>query len=131
MRDPIRVLVADESRAIRLLLTSLLRDDARFVVVDDVASGTAVRARLDEVDLVVLDVVLEDGDAFTVIHDIRRHAPGVAAVVVAAVDPPYLRAEAMAHGAHGYFTHATDPHVLLAGFEQAVESASRERDAAT
>lgn len=122
MQKPIRVVVADESRSVRLLLTSLLREDERFDVVAEVASAAALGDRIDEADLVVLDVVLEDCDGFTVIEDLRARTPQVAAVIVAAADPPYLRAEAARRGADAYFTHRTEPGELLDGLAAATIS---------
>jgi len=122
--NPIKVLLADESRAVRLLLASMLRDDGRFDVIADVATGAETLQRCGEADLVVLDLVLQDTDAFTVMDDLRLAAPQVPIVIVAAVDPPYLRAEAATRGAAGFFTHSTDPDDLLEGFAQAARRAS-------
>ena len=124
MPNPIKVLVADESRAMRLLLASLLSDDDRFDVIADVASGAETIERCHEVDLVVLDLVLQDADAFSVIEEVRAGAPHLPIVIFAAVDPPYLRSEASARGAAGYFTHGTDPFELLDGFAAAVQQTS-------
>jgi DNA-binding NarL/FixJ family response regulator len=120
---PIKVLVADESRAVRLLLTALLRDDARFEVVGDVASSAAVARHAEHVDLVVVNLALEGSDGFAVVEELRASAPHVATVIVAEVDPPYLRAEAETRGARGYFTHSMDPAELLDGFANAVGAA--------
>ena len=124
MPNPIKVLVADESRAVRLLLASLLRDDARFDVIFDVATGAETIERCREADLLVLDLVLQDTDAFAVIENLRAAAPRLPVVIFAAVDPPYLRSEADARGAAGFFTHGTDPADLLDGFAAAARRAS-------
>jgi DNA-binding NarL/FixJ family response regulator len=117
--NPIKVVVADESPTVRLLLASMLRDDARFEVLADVATGAETLEHRDEADLVVLDLVLQDTDAFSVIGELRVAAPELPVVIVASVDPPYLRAEAMNRGAAGFFTHATEPAELLDGLVQA------------
>jgi DNA-binding NarL/FixJ family response regulator len=122
---PIRVLVADESRAVRLLVTSLLREDARFAVVGDVETGADVLARAADADLVVLDLVLADTDAFALIQQLRSAGPQAAAVIFASVGPPYLRGQAAAQGAAGYFTHDTDPSVLLDELAAAAGGAER------
>jgi DNA-binding NarL/FixJ family response regulator len=121
--DRIKVVVADESRAIRLLLASMLREDGRFQVVADVSTGAETVERCREADLVVLDLVLQDGDGFSVIENIHAASPRLPVVVFAAVDPPYLRAEADARGAAGYFTHGTDPALFLDGLAVAAERA--------
>lgn len=116
---PIRVFVADESRSVRLLLSSLLDEDERFTVVGEESSGGAVLARCEEADLVVVDLVLSDMDAFTLIDELHARRPGLPIVVYAAADPPYLRDAASARGAAGYFTYETDSAILLAGFAAA------------
>ena len=121
---PIRVLVADESRAIRLLVTSLLRDDDRFAVVGDVSTGAEVLERAPETDLVVLDLVLTDTDAFSVIQQLQTSPREPSAVIFTAVGPSYLRSQATAQGAAGYFTHDTDPAELLDGLASATSNRS-------
>jgi two-component system cell cycle response regulator CtrA len=118
--NPIKVLLADESRAVRLVLASLLREDGRFDVVAAVATGAETIERCGEADLVVVDLVLEDIDGFAVIESLHATAPHLPVVIFAAVDPPYLRSEANSRGAAGFFTHRTDPAELLDGFEAAV-----------
>jgi DNA-binding NarL/FixJ family response regulator len=120
---PIRVLVADESRSLRLLVTSLLSDDDRFTVVGDVASGAEVLERAPETDLVVLDLVLADTDAFSLIGQLHGSTGQPSAVIFASVGPHYLRSQATAQGAAGYFTHDTDPAELLEGLVSAAKRA--------
>ena len=118
MPNSIKVVLADESATTRLLLASLLEEDGRFEVIADVSSGAAAIARRADADLVVVDLVLEDADAFSVIDDLRAVAPELPVVIVAAVDPPYLRHEAEARGAAGFFRHTADPTALLDGLAE-------------
>lgn len=124
MPNPIKVLVADESRAVRLLLASLLRDDGRFDVIADLATGSETIEHCRDADLVVLDLVLKDTDAFSLLEDLRAEAPRLPVVILAAVDPPYLRSEDDAGGTAGFFTHGTDPAELLDNFAAAARGAS-------
>ena len=123
MSDRIRVLLADESQAVRLLVASMLRDDARFDVVAEISSGAEALALRGEADLLVTDLVLQDTDAFSVISNLRAAASPLPVVIVAAVDPPYLRNEAAARGAAGFFTHGTETSQLLDGLAHAATSA--------
>jgi DNA-binding NarL/FixJ family response regulator len=102
-------------------VTSLLRDDDRFTVVGDVASGAEVLARAPEADLVVLDLVLADIDAFSLIGQLQSTPRQPTAVIFTAVGPHYLRSQATAQGAAGYFTHDTDPAELLYGLVSAMQ----------
>lgn len=120
MSNRIKVMLADESQAVRLLIASMLRDDARFEVAAEVSTGAEAFSRRDEVDLLVTDLVLEDMDAFSLMDDLRAVSSSVPVVIVAAVDPPYLRNEADTRGAAGFFTHRTEPARLLDQLASAV-----------
>ena len=128
MSQPIKVLVADESATVRLLVSSLLRDDGRFDVIGDVATGAAVLERCDDADLVVVDLVLADMDAFALMDELKARRPDVPIVVFAEVDPPYLRSEAARRGASAFFTRFTEPTQVLDGFAAVTTDA---RDATT
>ena len=120
----IRVLVADESQSVRVLVTSLLRDDGRFDVVVQTGSAAETIDRCDDADLVVTDLVLRDTDAFSMLDQLRAMRPQLPVVILAAVDPPYLRNEAKSHGAAGFFTHSADPAELLNGLAALVDQGS-------
>ena len=64
----------------------------------------------------VLDLVLGDIDALTAIGLLHERDPELPVVVFASVDPPYLRAEAEAHGAAAFFRRGADPQAVLDGF---------------
>jgi len=113
------VLLGDESAAVRLLLGALLRDDDRFALVGDGASGAEIVDRCDEADLVVVDLMLNDIDAFALIGRLHARQPGLPVVIYAEADPPYLRAEAASRGAVAFFTHHTDPADVLDGLATA------------
>jgi DNA-binding NarL/FixJ family response regulator len=116
---PIRVLLGDESETGLLLLAAMLHDDPRFEVVGSVCTGAQLLSESGRADLVVVDLVLADEDAFTVIGRLRGNDPELPVVVFSAVDPPYLRAEAEAHGATAFFRRGADPQTVLDGFADA------------
>ena len=116
LRHPIQVILCDRSPSVRLLLRSLLADDERFAVVAEVATAHQLFDEVDHADLVVLDLVLDDGDAFTVLDELRIARPSLPVVIFTDVDPPYLRAEAHAHGAAAFFRKSLDPREVLDGF---------------
>ena len=117
------MLLGNESAAVRLLLGALLRDDDRFALVGDVASGAEIIDRCHEADLVVVDLILSDIDAFSLIEALHERRPALPVVVYSEVDPPYLRAEATSRGAVGFFAHRTDPAHVLDGFAAAAAGA--------
>ena len=119
MSSRINVLLGNESATVRLLLSSLLHDDDRFADVDGFATGAEILDRCDEVDLVVVDLVLADTDAFSLIERLHTRRPELPVVIYAEVDPPYLRAEAANRGASAFFANHTDPVDVLEGFAAA------------
>jgi len=62
---------------------------------------------------------LADTDAFALIDRLRLKRPTLPVVLYAEVDPPYLRSEATARGAAGFFTHRMDATTVLDGFATA------------
>jgi len=118
------VLLGDESAAVRLLLGALLRDDDRFLVVGDVARGAEIVDHCAEADLVVVDLMLADIDAFSLMERLHARRPELPVVVYAEVDPPYLRAEAASRGAAAFYSHRTDPVDVLDGFAAVVNGAA-------
>ena len=117
--SPIRVVLGDESESGLVVLTAMLREDPRFEVVASVSSGGRLIAHSHDADLVVLDLVLADDDAFTIIDRLRARYSDLPVVVFSAVDPPYLRDEATSHGATAFFRRGGDPTTALDGFANA------------
>jgi len=111
--ESIDVVVADESERVRLILSSMLRADARFGTVTTVGTAGEVMAAAGGADLVLTDLVLPDSDAFALIDVLRGRHPELPVIVYTAVGPPYLRAAAATRGAAGYFTHDDDPDAVL------------------
>lgn len=67
-----RVLVVDDARPVRQILTYLLQK-AGYEVVDAASGGEAMIAlRKWEIDLVILDVMMHPIDGYTVLHQIRE-----------------------------------------------------------
>ena len=128
MPKPIDVVLGLQSKAVRLLLASLMRDDPRFGVVVDVSTAAETIERAPDADLIVVDLLLPDGDAFSTIEHLRTAGTRAPVVILAEVDPPYLRFEATANGAADFFVHATNPDVLLDGFAGAATSVDRTAD---
>jgi two-component system OmpR family response regulator len=99
-KEPLRILVVDDEPAIAGLLPRLL-DEPRY---DMRTAGTAAEARriLDEgfvPDVVVLDIVLPDGNGLDLGDEMRARAADVPLLVVsgeAVGDASLARAEALA-----------------------------------
>ena len=99
----IRVLIADDHDVVRGGLKSML-GDADIKVVGEATTGqAAVKYVLEnEVDVVLLDVRMPDGDGLNTLGRIRLDKPTLPILMLSYVDNPAYLARAVALGANGY-----------------------------
>jgi two-component system OmpR family response regulator len=99
-----RLLVVEDEEMILELLSGSLRF-AGFDVVTAVSGAEALRAvRASRPDLVLLDVMLPDGDGFEVVRRMRSSGPDVPVIFVTARDGVRERVAGLALGADDYVT---------------------------
>ena len=107
------VLVVDDEQEIRTLLRAYL-EAAGFAVLE--AAGVAeARAAVDEhdIDVVLLDVGLPDGDGFEVLHHIRATSPAFVMMTTARSDE-VDRLLGLTAGADDYVTKPFSPREVVA-----------------
>ena len=101
---PARVLVVDDEATIRELLSGSLRF-AGFEVVTAASGAEAVRAAArSRPDLILLDVMMPDGDGFEVAGRLRGHPGGIPVVFLTARDEVADRVAGLNLGADDYVT---------------------------
>jgi two-component system, OmpR family, response regulator len=101
---PARLLVVDDETTILELLSGSLRL-AGFDVVTAASGTEAVRAAAAvRPDLILLDVMMPDGDGFEVVHQIRAVGPDVPVIFLTALDEVSDRVTGFAAGADDYVT---------------------------
>ncbi len=106
----IRVLVADDQDIIRQGVKSLLAGTEIKVVAEVGTGQAAVKYALEaEVDVVLLDVRMPDGDGLTALGRIKLDKPDLPVLLFSAFDNPASVARAIALGACGF---------LLKGFSR-------------
>jgi two-component system OmpR family response regulator len=99
-----RLLVVEDEEMILELLSGSLRF-AGFDVVTAVSGAEALRAvTASRPDLVLLDVMLPDGDGFEVVRRMRSSGPDVPVIFVTARDGVHERVAGLALGADDYVT---------------------------
>ncbi|HWN60796.1 MAG TPA: response regulator transcription factor [Streptosporangiaceae bacterium] len=99
-----RLLVVEDEEMILELLSGSLRF-AGFDVVTAVSGAEALRAvQASRPDLVLLDVMLPDGDGFEVVRRMRSSGPDVPVIFVTARDGVRERVAGLALGADDYVT---------------------------
>lgn len=100
-----RFLVIDDHPMVRDALGAVvrgLRGDAEVIEAADAAQALAVLSAGPDVDLVLLDLHLPDGDGLDLLALLRRDRPATAVVVLSGARDPDTVRRALAGGAVGY-----------------------------
>lgn len=102
---PVRVLIVDDARDIRMLLRLQLSRDPRFKVVGEAADGLeAIEiARVEQPDLVILDRQMPHLGGMEAMPEIRRVAPHASVVLYTANSDPWTYQAAIDAGALDVF----------------------------
>ena len=116
----IRLLVADDQDIVRQGVKALLAG-TEIKVVADVATGqAAVKHALEtEVDVVLLDVRMPDGDGLTALGRIKLDKPDLPVLLFSAFDNPASVARAIALGASGFLLKDCSRDELLSAIRTA------------
>jgi DNA-binding NarL/FixJ family response regulator len=103
MTNKIRLLIADDHEVVRSGLKTLVAG-TEVKVVGEVATGAeAVKFALEnEVDVVLLDIRMPDGDGLTPWGRIKLDKPDLPVLILSTFDNPTYVARAVALGASGY-----------------------------
>lgn len=121
----IRVLVADDHEVVRLGLRSLLSGSEANVVAEASSAEDAVTAaRSDQIDVVLLDVRMGDGDGLGALGRIKSDCPNLPVVMWSAHDNPSYVARAVALGASGYVLKGSPRDTLVDGLRKAASGAN-------
>jgi DNA-binding NarL/FixJ family response regulator len=99
----IKLLIADDHEVIRCGLKALLAGTEIKIVAEVTTAQAAVKYALEhDVDVVLLDVRLPDGDGLTALGRIKLDKPDLPILILSNYDNPTYVARAVALGASGY-----------------------------
>jgi two-component system, NarL family, response regulator LiaR len=117
MSTAIRILIVDDHSVVREGLRAFLRLQEGIDVVGEAAGADeAIRvAAACSPDVVLLDLVMPDGDGIGAIRSLLEVAPGVRVLVLTSFADDAQIFAAMAAGAAGYLLKDVDPAVLADG----------------
>jgi DNA-binding NarL/FixJ family response regulator len=101
IRKPVRVIVVEDSAAVREAVTSEFAADARFEVVGEAATVTEARELLAKADVAILDLGLPDGSGADLIPELRSANPTARAIMLSTTYDRSLHLQAVEHGADG------------------------------
>ncbi len=111
---PIKVLIADDHEVVRVGLRAMF-DGTDVEVVAEVGTGkAALEASLSlNLDLVLLDVRMPDGDGLRVLSRLKDEKPDLPVLMISTYDNSTYMARSVALGATGYFLKDVARETLL------------------
>ncbi len=112
----LRVLLADDTAMIRMLLRSMLEVDGSVQVTGEAANGAeaVAMAAKDQPDVVLLDLAMPVMDGLQAIPEIRRCSPRTRIVVLSAFNASEMEGPALQAGAMAYLAKGSGPDEILA-----------------
>jgi DNA-binding NtrC family response regulator len=125
-----RVLVVDDEELIRWSLTERLRAEGH----ETVEAGTAAEAldrAVDDVDLILLDYTLPDGNGLAVLRKLREADKDVLVIMLTAHRDVALVVDAMKSGAFDYITKPFDLDDIVIRVNRALDTTRTRRELRT
>jgi len=105
----VKVLIADDSAPLRQAFSALLSTTEMVVVAEAATGEDAIRAAMEsDIDLVILDVRMPDGDGFYALERIKKQKPSLPCVMHGAEYSKTLVKRAESLGANGYLAKGAD-----------------------
>ena len=104
MKEPIRIIVADDHPIVRDGLVAILGTQPDFLVVGEASTGTEVITQVSQQhpDVIMLDLEMPEMDGVEAIRLLRQVDPGVRVIVFTAFDTDDKILGAVQAGAKGY-----------------------------
>jgi YesN/AraC family two-component response regulator len=101
---PCRVVIADDTPDIRMLLRWSIEPDERFEIVGEAANGAEALSLISslEVDAILLDLAMPVMDGLQAIPQIKIASPSTRIVVLSGFDQESMAGEALSRGADAY-----------------------------
>jgi len=120
MSDKIRVLIADDHEVVRNGLRSMVAGTDIEIVGEATSGKEAVAWVLEnDVDLVILDIRMPDGDGLTALGRIKLDKPELPILMLSTFDNPTYVARAVALNASGYILKSASREQLLQAIRMA------------
>ena len=114
MKNPIRILLADDHPSLRAGLAAILDSQPDLKVVAEAGSGREVMASEERADLYILDLRMPDGDGIQTIKDLIARDPATRVLVLTTYDNEEDIFQALEAGARGYLLKDTTKEELIA-----------------
>ncbi|HEX4410277.1 MAG TPA: response regulator transcription factor [Xanthobacteraceae bacterium] len=115
-----KILIVDDHALIREALQGVLKKLKRGAVI---AEASDLRQAMDivrsdsDINLILLDLNLPDGDGFAVLAELREQYPAIAVAVLSAVQEPAKVKRVLELGAVGYIPKASRREVMIGALQ--------------
>ncbi|EOA05306.1 DNA-binding response regulator [Herbaspirillum sp. BH-1] len=119
--ETIRILLCDDHRIVREGLKQILADTPDIEVAAECASGPEVlhRARVEAIDLVLLDIAIPQQDGLDVLRQIKQEMPRLPVLMLSTYPEKQYAARCYKLGAAGYLNKSADPEQLVDAIRKA------------
>ncbi|MES2440568.1 MAG: response regulator transcription factor [Verrucomicrobiota bacterium] len=120
MKNPIRILLADDHPSLRAGLASILDSQSDFQVVAEAGTGREVLEKLIDhaVDVFIVDLRMPDGDGIQTIRVLVKRDPSAKVLVLTTYDNEEDVFAALEAGARGYLLKDTTKEEIIAAVRQ-------------
>jgi two-component system response regulator GlrR len=128
--SPPHVVVVDDEPHLCELLSFRLEHHGYRVTTELTARGALAHLERAQVDAMIVDLRLDDGNGLDVLSEVQKRSPHVPVIILTAHGTIETAVEAMQRGAYGFLTKPYHDHELLQKLGHAVESARLRREVA-
>lgn len=120
-RTPLRIVVAEDHDGLRRRLADEIdaQPDMKCVACVAAAEQVVATARREDADVIVLDLMLEGGNALHLIREVKHELPGSRVIVHSGYSADVLAGEAKRRGACRYVTKGSAMDALLLEIREA------------
>jgi two-component system invasion response regulator UvrY len=115
MREPIKVIIADDHRLMRKVLAHIFSRAKDMKVVAEARNAEEVFRQVDkeEADVMVLDLNLPGKDGLEILEELQATSTNLPVVVLTLFPQERFRNRAMRLGAAGFLTKDCNPNELI------------------
>jgi DNA-binding NarL/FixJ family response regulator len=125
MNNKVKLLIADDHEVVRSGLRAMLADSDVDVVAEVGTGDAAVKFALEnDVDVVLLDIRMPDGDGLTALGRIKLDKPDLPILMLSTFDNPTYIARSVALGASGYLLKGSSREELIKAIKSAAAGES-------
>jgi DNA-binding NtrC family response regulator len=128
MRHTPQLLVVDDDRAMREMLSSLFKERGLWVEEASSARAALELAAEREFDVVLSDIRMPGLSGIELVGQLRRLRPNTPVVLMTAFGTIDSAVEAMRAGAFDYITKPFEPDAVSFAIDRAIERAARARE---